>query len=73
VVQLLDLRARMERLDALSMGLMKELLVIREGNDPLLYLERQAYVAGLHDAIYGLESARVMLARGVYRIEDCQR
>jgi hypothetical protein len=72
-VQLLDLKARIERLNALTTGLAKEVVRIREGTDPLLYLERKGYMAGLHDAIRGLEDARVMLAQVVFRIEDGQR
>src|SRR4051794_11793365 len=46
-------RARYDRLEALSMGLAKEVVIIGKGNDPLLYLERRAYVAALRDAVAG--------------------
>jgi hypothetical protein len=70
VLQLQDLRARMERGDALRMALMKGLLVMREANDPLLNAERRDYLVAIYKVIGGLESARVMLAKAVHRIED---
>jgi hypothetical protein len=41
----------------------------RGGNDPLLYLERRAYLEALAAACSGLESARVVLAKARQRIE----
>jgi hypothetical protein len=38
-------------------------------NDPLLYLERKAYLHALHDALAGVEGARVALARVRQRLE----
>ncbi len=73
MLQLQDLKARIERLNVLTMGLVKEVLLIRRGTDPLLYLEWKAFLEAFHDLILGLESARVMLACGVQQIEDGQR
>jgi hypothetical protein len=39
-----DLRGRYARLEELSLGLGKELVLIGKGDDPLLYLERKAYL-----------------------------
>jgi hypothetical protein len=64
----LDLPARIARLEALTCGLRRESLLIRQGNDPLLYLERQAYLAALDVAVRGLESARVVLAKARLRM-----
>ena len=36
-----DLEARVERLDQLSRGRAKEEILVKQGNDPLLYRERQ--------------------------------
>jgi hypothetical protein len=36
------------------------MLISRKGADPLLYVERLAYVAALREAIAGLECARVL-------------
>jgi hypothetical protein len=65
-----NLEARARRLDLLVRGLMKEVVVIREADDPLLYLERLAYVEALRGAVAGLEDARVTLARALQRIRD---
>jgi hypothetical protein len=64
----LDIRGRIARLDNLIGGLGRESIVIRQGNDPLLYLERQAYLAALDVAVRGLESARVVLAKARQRM-----
>jgi hypothetical protein len=48
---------------------MRECAIIGEGNDPLLYLERRAYLAAVQAAVSGLESARVVLAKARQRIE----
>ena len=63
------IQARMERLERLSKGLAREVVVIGAADDPLLYLERQAYLAALRDGIAGLEAARVILARARQRME----
>jgi hypothetical protein len=52
---------------------MREHAAIAEGNDPLLYLERQAYLAAVRCAVAGLESARVVLAKARQRIECPER
>ena len=64
-----DFKARMRRLDALSRGLAKELRQCAQGNDPLLYVERKADLKAVRDALAGVESARVVLAKVVQRIE----
>jgi hypothetical protein len=33
----------------------------KEGNDPLLYLERRTYLGGIRDVLAGVEEARVVL------------
>jgi hypothetical protein len=59
---------RIERLDRLVCGLMREQAIIGTGQDPLLYLERRAYLAALDVAVRGLESARVVLAKARLRM-----
>jgi hypothetical protein len=61
--------ARIQRLDALAMGFGRERTIIGKGDDPLLYLERQAYLRALHATTAALENARVILARARQRIE----
>ncbi len=64
-----ELQARVRRLDQLSRGLSKEVTLWRKGNDPLLYLERKAYLGAIQDALAGVESARVLLAKVCQRLE----
>jgi hypothetical protein len=44
-----DLTARVRRLDKLSRGLAKEVVLWKECNDPLLYLERRAYLGDIQE------------------------
>jgi hypothetical protein len=63
------LASRIRRLESLGLAFAKEQLIIARGDDPLLYLERQAYLAALRAAASGLETARVALARARQRLE----
>lgn len=69
-MNLLDLQARLRRLEELSRGLAREVSLWKECNDPLLYLERKAYLNGIMDALTGVETARVTLARVRQRLGD---
>jgi hypothetical protein len=64
-----DVEARLRRLEELTRGLAKEVTLWREGNDPLLYLERRAYLSGVQDALAGVEAARVVLAKACQRLK----
>jgi hypothetical protein len=66
----MDLKARVERLQELAVGLSKEVTIWREGGDPLLYVERKAYLKSIQDALAGIEEARVVLAQARQRLED---
>lgn len=68
-MRLEHLTARVHRLDELARGLAKEVVLWREGNDPLLYLERKAYLGAIQDALAGVEAARVVLAKVRQRLE----
>jgi hypothetical protein len=70
VITLADLTARINRLGELTRGLAKEVSLWKECDDPLLYLERKAYLDGIQDALSGVERARVALARARQRLED---
>jgi hypothetical protein len=48
---------------------MREHAALAEGDDPLLYQERRAYLAAVQAAVSGLESARVVLAKARQRLE----
>jgi hypothetical protein len=67
-MNLSDLEARVQRLDQLSHGLAKEELLWKEGNDPLLYRERQDYLTAIRAALAGVEGARVTLAKALQRL-----
>lgn len=69
MIGLADVAARVRRLDELMRGLAKEVSLWKEGNDPLLYLERKAYLEAIQDALAGVEEARVVLARARQRLE----
>jgi hypothetical protein len=64
-----DVTARVHRLDVLMRGLAREVALWKEGNDPLLYAERRAYLKAIQDALAGVEEARVVLARAHQRLE----
>jgi hypothetical protein len=69
LISLANLVVRLRRLDELTRGLAKEVVLWKECNDPLLYLERKAYLKAIQDALAGVESARIVLARARQRIE----
>ena len=69
-MNLADLAARVRRLDQLARGLAKEVAIWKECNDPLLYLERKAYLTAIQDALAGVEEARVVLAKARQRLEQ---
>jgi hypothetical protein len=69
LMNLVDLKARVSRLDELSRGLAKEVTLWKACNDPLLYLERKAYLNAIQDALAGVEAARVLLAKVSQRLE----
>jgi hypothetical protein len=58
----------MRPLDQLSRGLGLELTIIQKADDPMLYLERRAYLMAMHAALSGVEAARVTLAKACQRI-----
>jgi hypothetical protein len=70
-MNLADLTARIQRLEALARGLAKEVTLWKQSNDPLLYLERKAYLGAIQDALAGVEAARVVLAKVCQRLDEC--
>jgi hypothetical protein len=68
-MNLADMTARVRRLDELARGLAKEVALWKKADDPLLYLERKAYLDAIQDALAGVEEARVILARARQRLE----
>jgi hypothetical protein len=68
-MNLADLKTRIRRLDQLSRGLAKEVVLWRPCNDPLLFVEREAYLKGIQNALTGVEAARVALVKVRQRLE----
>jgi hypothetical protein len=72
-MRMLSLEARVQRLEELSRGLAREVLLWKEGNDLLLYAERRAYLSAIQNALSGIEDARVVLARARQRLGKKKR
>ena len=66
------LRARMRRLDQLAMEAARELQLEKQ-SDIFLWRERLEYREALLKMQYGLESARVALAKALRRIDHVGR
>jgi hypothetical protein len=73
VIRVTDVIKRVRRLEDLTRGLSREVAMWKEGNDPLLYLERRMYLNAIQDALAGVEAARVVLARASQRLQDEER
>ena len=63
-----DIVARVRRLDQLSRGLALEISTLSKADDPMLYLERRAYLDALHATVRGVEAARVVLVKAGQRL-----
>ena len=70
MIQLPHIKARILRLQELTNGLAREATAWKNGEDPLLYLERKQYLNAMLNALAGLEEARVVLAGVVGRLES---
>ncbi len=69
-MRLENLGPRVRRLEELARGLAREVTLWKECNDPLLYLERKAYLNAIQDALAGVEAARVVLAQARQRLQS---
>ena len=70
VISVADMVKRVRRLEELTHGLSREVALWKEGNDPLLYLERRSYLNAIQDALAGVEAARVVLSRAHQRLAE---
>jgi len=61
--------ARVRRLDHLCRGIALEIVIVSKADDPLLYLERRAYLDALHLMVSGVEAARLVLVKARQRID----
>jgi hypothetical protein len=69
-MKLVDLTARITRLDQLARVLAKEVTFGRDSDDPLLYAEEKTYLNAILDALAGVQGARSTLARARQRLEN---
>jgi hypothetical protein len=68
-----DIAARVRRLEQLALGIAREIQLVAKADDPMLYLERQAYLAGMRRLLNGIESARVVLVKARQRLDSTER
>jgi hypothetical protein len=68
-----DLVSRIRRLDELMQGFAKETARWKAGHDPLLFVERRAYLGAIQDTLAGLEAARAILTRADQRLQREKR
>jgi len=54
---------------AATHGIALEISIVSKADDPLLYLERQAYISNLHGMLGGVEAARAVLAQARQRLD----
>jgi hypothetical protein len=69
-MNLVDMRARMQRLAKLAQGLAQEASLWKKCDAPVLYVHRLEYMEGVQDAVSGLEKARVAMARMIQQEEE---
>ena len=62
MLQLNDLKGRIARLEKLARGLALEAALLKDGDGPLLFRERRAYLKGIQDALAEAETAPAALA-----------
>jgi hypothetical protein len=68
-----DLWLRIQRLEDIALGLNRDRVAWEKAEDPLLYLERRAYLAAIRTALQGVEDARVVLAKACQRMDTERR
>ena len=61
--------ARVRCLNQLSLGLAREISIVDKADDPMLYLERRAYLDALLATVRGVEAARVALVKAWQRLD----
>jgi len=54
-------------------GLFKELVLWKDFNAPVLFVDRQEYIEGILDSVSGLEKARIALAKMIRQEEGKPR
>lgn len=69
-MNLKGVKLRIQRLNRLARGLAKEVTLWKGGDDPLLYLERKAYLGAIQDAVAATETACGVLVKVCQRLEN---
>lgn len=72
MIPLEGLAERVRRLKALTEGLARELLLWKDRDDPLLYLERRSYLGAMEEALAKLEQSRLVLVGALQRLAQDQ-
>jgi hypothetical protein len=67
VISLASLSERVRRLEELTLKLAREVQLWKACDDPLLNVERRAYLKAIQDALAGLDEARVILVQAQQR------
>ena len=57
----------------LSRGIALQISIVSKADDPILYLERRAYLDALHATLRGVEAARVVLVKARQRLDSTER
>ena len=70
VIRGADVWLRIQRLEELTLDLHRDRVAWEKAEDPLLYLERRAYLAAIRTALQGVEDARVVLAKACQRLDE---
>jgi hypothetical protein len=70
MMTVVDLSARVRRLEELTRGLAKEVTRWQECNDSLLYMERRAHLDAMQNALRESDDARVAQAQARQRLLD---
>jgi hypothetical protein len=73
MIDLNGIATRIRRLEELTRALAKEVVLWKQAHDPLLYVERRAYLKALQDGLAGLDEARVVLAQVRQRLEEAEQ
>ena len=69
MITLVGIAARVRRLEALALALVRECQLLRAAQDPLLYAERRDYLKAIGTATAAIDEARVVLAMAGQRID----
>jgi hypothetical protein len=64
-----DLRNRIDHWEEVVKNFEQEFFIIKAANDPMYFLEWEAYLAGIRKVVEGCEDARIAMAKARQRID----